>query len=267
MERYEDKVNAAQLERMLMNHSEEVELKYEEAYKAATIQGNKKSHKTKRKLTNEEKTIRFVVTLTAIGLAVRFGILAVEKINTNADKIGLPPISTEESGYEINGEFNMEYLSRRIGGLLMSEEDKEKFNGNDVSIIAQSTFRIDRDTAGYNLTDAARKIYSLDSSIREYAIGASINDMGSNRDNYVEEYKATNADYFIKELALLAPEEEKASWIGVSSLDDYLIKCGFIDEEGNPSLDVMKSKMNNNAEAISIIVSSMAESKGVGKNG
>ena len=185
-----------------------------------------------------------------------------EITDDNEKKTVIDSIKDYMSKNSLDSELNMFNLSRKIGELI---------DGKDETILKKCTYTI----AGgyvYNLSKAAHDITSLDKDLQTYAICATLNDMGKNRENYIEEIKSTNQDFLIKNIKLLKisdeslQEAEKEFWEDINSAEDYYKKLGALDKDGKPSFKENKRINDDNAEVIlEIVKEELNSDKGVTK--
>ena len=186
----------------------------------------------------------------------------IEETEETEEKDVIDSIKDYMSKNSLDSELNMHNLSKKIGSTI---------NGKNESILKQCTFTVPSGYA-YNLMNAAGKICFLDKDIQTYAICATLYDMGINRENYIEEAKATNEDFLIKNIKLLKisdeniTDEEKEFWEDIESAKDYYKKIGAVDKKNNPSFEIYKNMQDENAEVILEIVKQMLNNdKGVTK--
>lgn len=157
----------------------------------------------------------------------------------------------------------MKSISIEIGALVQ-EDSKDK-----MSIVSQNTVR-NGDTSFYRQDAIARDLLSIDEALFDYAFCAVCNDMGSNIDNKVGFNGMSNIDsviYFLKLYSSIdggfSNKNVNNSFQGVSSLNEYLLKHGYVDKAGNPSFAAFKEHCDKNSELITDLIQS--HSKGAGK--
>lgn len=222
------------------------------------IESRRKSRDVRKKQMHEKFIRTKVIALALSGLLLVGG----AKLIIDKDKG-----SNDSEITMIDSDISMKDLSKEIGSLVYIKGDyfNEKFDTTLETIVSQCTHRTsDNEGFFYSHTEIARKILSLDEDLREYALCAALNDMGSYREVEFEKGK-TNQDYLLSNISTLEKGNDYKILDGTSNLEDYLKMKGYVDKDGNPSFEMFIQKENENAPIIKEIVESLMESKGVRK--
>lgn len=196
------------------------------------------------------------VTLT-IGLGVGAIVYAGGKaVNYVSDKISSV----------FDDSLSMERLSVKIGAFT---DSKLQENGYARPILAQNTVHIEGNDYYYRHESIAKDLLRLDSRLFDYAFCNICDDMGPNRGNQVGPGGMSNIESVIFYLKQYSSDKDTESKVyvsevldGVSSLDDYLSKFGYVDKEGKPSLNEFRKVCDSNAEVIAAILQSNELSEG-----
>lgn len=165
-----------------------------------------------------------------------------------------------------NRPLKMENLSGEIGALVNTNKDPRY---SSMSILAQNTERT-QDGFYYKHEDIAKDLLSLDDSLFDYAFCTICDGMGNNIKNKVGVGGRSNIDaviYYLKTISGDKSGELSSDYVarefeGVDELDDYLIKHGYVDKEGKPSIALFKEACDNNAQVIRDIIEGKASMKG-----
>lgn len=166
---------------------------------------------------------------------------------------------------DINDPLKMENMSRKIGSIVRQVDDPGM-----QTILSQNTYRVG-DTVMYNQEGIAKDLLTFDSSVFDYALCSVCNDMGTNMNNNVGVQGMSNIDSVIYYLKMYSNMDGKYFnqyvsnlFRDVNSLDDYLLKNGYVDGGGNPSIEVFKTACNNNAQNVYDSIKSQVSNKGAG---
>lgn len=158
----------------------------------------------------------------------------------------------------------MPNISQKIGSILYEEET------DSLSIVSHNTHR-NGNISYYSQDAIARDLLRLDSSLFDYAFCAVCNDMGRDINNKVGIGGKSNIDsviYFLKLYSSIdggfMNDYVRNSFEGIETLDDYLIKNGYVDKAGNPSYSVFKDYCDENSQVIIDLVQSQLN-KGVNR--
>lgn len=159
---------------------------------------------------------------------------------------------------EFNDPTNMNNLSREIGGLVREYKDGE----TKISIVAQNTYR-NEDVAYYNQEQIAIDLLKLDKDIFDYGFCSVCVDMGDNINNKVGVDGKSNIDSVIYYLKKYSGEDSEKfnSYVSekfkdVNTLNEFLIKNGYLDKDGGPSLDAYIESCEKNAQNVFEIIES-----------
>ncbi len=240
--------------------------RYEKSMRASL--DKRPTHRSKRKASKIKKAIKSIIL---VGMAV-VTITGTILVSTNPegykeatkDAIAMIDDKLTDKGKEITTNHSMENVSGMIGSLVLGE-DKENFigaNTDEIKILTQCTYQVGLDDShkpiiAYDLNKAAGKVWQLDKDLVDYAIAATLNDMGANMNR--------NANDFIRALKILTPDYAKEDWEDINSLEDYLSK------KGANSFDELCESLNEweNVRTIMSIVESYKDglSEGVKQNG
>ncbi len=155
--------------------------------------------KSEKKRKEEMKTKIVSAVLAALvlvgGVTITKGV--VDKANDIANEI-------TENKENYDKQKVMDELSKKIGSLVFvkDEDFNERYDTTEVSILSQCTKRTkDNSDYMYLHQKIADKINELPAELQEYAICATLEGMGTNRDAKFDGV-TTNADYLIKCLGL-----------------------------------------------------------------
>ncbi len=167
----------------------------------------------------------------------------------------------------LNSPLNMTNLSREIGGIVNVVEN-DILDIKNISIVNQNTHR-NGDTFFYNQEDIAKDLLKLDSRLFDYAFCTVCTDMAENINNKVGIGGRSNIDsviYYLKQYASgdgkLASEYVAEEFKDINSLNEYLVKNGYVNKKGEPSLDKFIEVCNENAEIIRSVLDGESEEKG-----
>ena len=210
----------------------------------------------------EKKNKKSLPKIIALLLAALI-VLGVIKLTVEDERV-TESIGTYIQTHSIFGELNMSNLSRKIGQLVLEEKSNYVGEVPEMSILSQHTKRTEDDKGYYYENNlVAEDILRLDADIQEYALCASINDMGDNKNNIIDSHGHTNADILIRHLKTGYKEgENKDFFEDIETFNDYLVKKGYVDSKGAPSFDMFKNAMDDNAKIILEIVNARTEGQG-----
>ncbi len=166
-----------------------------------------------------------------------------------------------DKAIEFNSPLKMENMSKEIYAVIRQVEDFKPH-----TILGQNTRR-NGDVVFYDQEGIAKDLLSLDSSLFDYALCSVCNEMGNNLNNNVGINGLSNIDAVIYYLRFYSNMEGKyfnqyvsSAFRDVDSLNGYLIKNGYVDSNGNPSMEMFKKASDSNAQVIYDIIK--AQSKG-----
>lgn len=167
---------------------------------------------------------------------------------------------------KINSPLSMHILSGDIGSMVSSNDDPI-YSG--MSILSQNTIRIPKGFY-YQHEEIAKDLLKIDDRLFDYAFCTVCDEMGANLNNEVGVGGRSNIDsviYYLKNIASdkdssLSSEYVASKLDGVTSLDDFLLKYGFVDKEGKPSLKEFKATCDKNSQVIADILESSIKDKG-----
>lgn len=93
--------------------------------------------------------------------------------------------------------------------------------------------KVDLFNNNYKYSYLAKKILSMDKDARVYAL-------------YVASTKVKNKDILWKEIKKSMDEDDLYLFDNVNTFNDYLVRKGFVDKSGNPSIDVYSKSVTSN---------------------
>lgn len=157
-----------------------------------------------------------------------------------------------------NNDLSMSKLSVEIGALTDSQL---KENGYARTILNQNVVHAEGNNFYYRHESIARDLLRIDERLFDYAFCTVCEDMGAFINNQVGPGGMSNIESVIFYLKQFSSDKDTSSKLyvsetleGVSTLDDYLKKFGYVDKNEKPSLNEFKKACNNNAEVISAIL-------------
>lgn len=168
----------------------------------------------------------------------------------------------------------MSNMSKSIGGLVNQDKENDPLYKRDMTIVAQNTYVVGGQSA-YDHDKIAKDIIDLDDPrLFDYTLCCVYSDMGENVNNSITNHSLvtkSNIDWVISSLklrcSLKSTEIERYiadSLDGINSMDEYLIRNGYVDKNMQPDFDAFKTAMEAETETIANLLN---VEKGVHKNG
>lgn len=162
---------------------------------------------------------------------------------------------------------SMSDVSIEIGMTVM-----DKDGGIGCSIANQNSARTENGFFYYH--DAiAKDLLRVEPSLFEYAFCTVCNDFGANINNNVGVGGRSNIDaviFYLKQYSSnkdssLFNAEISSFFADVNSLNDFLVKRGFVDKDGGPSIQAFRNECDKNTESIYAMLHNESENRSVGK--
>ena len=164
---------------------------------------------------------------------------------------------------DLDNPLRMEKMSIELGSMV-SEIDSSHIQ----TILDKNTYR-SGEYIVYNQEGIAKDLLTFDSSIFDYALCSVCNDMGNSMNNNVGIHGMSNIDSVIYFLKMYSGMKGKYFnqyvsnvFSNVDNLNDYLVKNGFVDSKGSPSMDAFKSACDSNAKNVYDSIKSQTGNKG-----
>lgn len=192
---------------------------------------------------------KWVVSLLAVGVIVASSVSVHNYINTP----------------------NMNDVSMALGASVM---EKNSHSIEHVTTIANQNIGIGENGTHFYYHDAiARDLLKVDPSMFEYALCTVCNDFGKNINNKVGFGGRSNIDaviYYLKEYSSnqdggFYNADISNFFEDVDSFKDFLVKRGFVDKDGGPSMEAFREECDKNTQSIYDILQSEANDRGVKK--
>ena len=210
-----------------------------------SVENKRRERQTKNEKLRKDALKTKIVSTVLAGLVLVGGVTITKSVVDKVSDIANEVTETKEN---FDKQKQMDELSKKIGSLVFekNEDFMEKFDTTEVSILSQCTKRTS-DNSGYMYLhqQIADKINSLPSELQEYALCATINAMGKNKDVKFDGEK-TNADYLIECLNLS----------DAKTLDEYL---SHVNKDGKSDFKEFLTSQYDQTDFITAVVSSELE--------
>lgn len=166
----------------------------------------------------------------------------------------------------------LEDVSQEISSMIY-ENSEESMHGVYYSSIVSKNKILknmnDLDNYYYNHEGIAKDLLKLDGDAFDYAFCSVCVDMGNNINNLVGVGGRSNIDSVIFYLSLYSSIEGrevndyvKNAFNGIENLEDYLFKNGYVDKDGEPSVEAFKKSCDERAGEVLASISEKNDSKG-----
>lgn len=166
----------------------------------------------------------------------------------------------------------LEDVSQEISSVIYGSSE-ESMHGVHYSSIANKNKVYNRsddmNSFYYNHEGIAKDLLKLDGDTFDYAFCSVCVDMGKNINNLVGVGGRSNIDSVIFYLSLYSNMEGreindyvKNAFNGIDNLNDYLVMNGYVDKNGEPSLDAFRKYCNEHASEVLVSIQDKSDSKG-----
>lgn len=203
---------------------------YNKALEESLNQEKREVKKTKREVVNKKTVALVLSALLALGVVS----LNVNKNDNDIKDDGLiDSISNYFTTNATDSKYNIDNMSKLIGELVFEEPEdfNPRFDRKDVSILTQSTRRINEDLIVYDhdkiarlLLNAERMAQEQGFSVIEYATCAVFNQMGKYADVKPLRDNQTNKDLVIKAIRDLDKDKIAKEFVGKAKNSEELIE-------------------------------------------